>query len=180
MKTHRFLVTAAFLLVTGFAFAQANEGAVATLYPGNGADLDIAFRVNGMLTSSAILPVNANDAIEVSFYTPNGGLAVAPFLAAFDVRPTGAYWAPQTLPGDAAGSIWLNPSSTMIAVNGFSTFGQLFSPVLYFPGGYNASSIVPPSLGGMGLSVWVQCFAYAPGFNLVSLGVSPAYEFRVN
>lgn len=180
MKTHRFLVTAAFLLVAGFAFAQSNDGAVAPLYPGNGADLDIAFRVNGTLLSSPVLAVNSNDAIEVSFYTPNGGLAVAPFLAAFDVRTTGAYWAPQTLPGDASGSIWLDPATTMIAVNGFSTFGQLFSPVLYYPGGFNASSIVPPVLGGMNLSVWVQCFAYAPGFNLVSLGVSPAYEFRVN
>jgi hypothetical protein len=180
MKTQCILVTAAFLLVSGLAWAQSGDGAVGPLYPGNGADLDIAFRVNGTLSSSAILPVDINDAIEVSFYTPNGGLAVAPFLAAFDVRPTGSYWAPQTLPGDAAGSIWLDPASTMIAVNGFSTFGQLFSPVLYFPGGFNASSIVPPSLGGMNLSVWVQCFAYAPGFNLVSLGVSPAYEFRVN
>lgn len=180
MKAQRNLIAAAFLFVAGFAVAQSNDGAVTPLYLGNGADVDIAFRINGNLTFGSILPANANDAVEVSFYTPNGGLAVAPFLAAYDVRPTGAYWAPQTLPGDATGSIWLDPSTTMIAVNGFSTFGQLFSPVLYYPGGFNASSIVPPSLGGMGLSVWVQCFVYAPGFNLVSLGVSPAYEFRVN
>lgn len=162
------------------ATCYGQAGVVPATYQGNGADCDIDVRVNNIPdnTATSVHTVVAGNYVSLKLGSPTGSLNYQPFLLVFDTFVTGFPVTPIQLPGDAAPSIWMNPLTTQVIIDGFGPAGLPFAPILV-PEGYVAAGQFPPVMSGLGLSLMVQMLVVAPGFNPVNIGVADAHEFIV-
>lgn len=149
-------------------------------YLGNASDCAIGVTVNGAsdTTCDDRHIVAAGSSVAFAFRSPLGTLNNQSFIAVIDVFVTGMPPAAIALPGESP-SIYLNPATATVLVDGFSNPFAIFSPVLLPGSGYVAGGLVPVGAGGLGLSVMVQLIANDPGHNLVNLGVSNAHEIII-
>lgn len=150
-------------------------------YPGNFSDIAIAVSFDGVpdpqLTRVHTVPLTATY-VTFNMSSPTGSLVGTPFILATVLFATGTPPVPITLPGDVTPALWLSPlSSVTLLLDGFTTLGAPFSPVIG-PGttGYAAVGAIPAGLSGLGLSFMVQLIAADPGINLANLGLSDAHE----
>jgi len=150
-------------------------------YPGNFSDIGINVSFDGIadpkLSRVHTVPPTAAY-VTFNLNSPNGTLVGTPFILASVLFATGTPPVPITLPGDVTPALWLTPlSSVAVLIDGFSTLGAPFSPLIG-PGttGYAAVGAIPAGFSGLGLSFMVQLIATDPGINLANLGLSDAHE----
>ena len=151
------------------------------LYPGNGSDIGIDVRVNGLVpfSNDGVFPVTTGDLISMRYFSPAGGMTNAPFLAAFEVIASSVVLPQVTLPGDAAGSVWLSPAIAVVILNGLGTQNRPFSPTLA-PGGLTLGPFtLPPYMAANNISIVLQAYTQDAGLNAVNLGTSTAYRLMV-
>lgn len=151
------------------------------LYPGNGSDVDIDIRVNGLVpfSTDGTFPVTTADQISMRFFSPMGSLVNASFLAAFEVIATSVTLPPVTLPGDPLAAVWLSPAIASVILNGLSNPNAPFSPKLIYGGFVLGPFGLPPHMAGAGTSIVLQTYTSDAGINAVNLGTSTAYRLIV-
>ena len=151
------------------------------LYRGNGGDIGIDVRVNGLTPSSqdGVFGVTIGDLISMRYFSPAGTLVNAPFLAAFEVIASSVVLPPVTLPGDPIASVWLSPAIAVVILDGFSHPGQPFSPTLIAGGLTLGPFNLPAFMAGGNTSIVIQAYSLEPGINAVNLGTSIGYRMLV-
>ncbi|MCA9321103.1 MAG: hypothetical protein KDB53_10225 [Planctomycetes bacterium] len=146
-------------------------------YPGNGADAAIEVAINGViaLDPTGVHPVVAADTTGFRFHSPNGSLDGEEFAMILSLFSAGMPPAGLSLlPGNPL-NVWIDPANASVPLNGLAP-GSVFTPTLV-AGGFNYGPFTTP-VGLSGLSVNLQLFAQAPGFNPVNLGLSNAVELQ--
>lgn len=154
------------------------------VFPGNGTDVHMTTRVNGAVSSpnwNRHLVTGGADTINVSYDSHTAAQIGIPFLSAFQLRPTGSTAPPLFISGDISGPIpfdFAYPGTLLF--DGISNPGAAFNPLV---GGTQFTSVIPASLGGLGLSALVICLTVndtSPGIvNVFGIGNAPAHEFVI-
>ncbi len=160
-------------------------------WPGNSSDFDCEVKVNGTVdaTSDRVIGASALDVIGLRFHSPAGGTDSQLFSAFYQLVVTGAALNSLVVPGETPpGGFWLdttgmNPGALTGVVpylDGLGLGGGGFLTPLVIPGGFNYGFVVPPSIGGLGLSLMLQALVVDPGLNSLNLGIDDAIELQIN
>lgn len=160
-------------------------------YPGNASDFDCRVSVNNVLSvdTTRVIPVSIFDTVALRFISPNGGTDGQYFSAFYQLFGTGSSLTSAVIPGETPpGGFWLDAAGTNLGavtavvpyIDGIGFGGPSFLAPILLPGGSSFSFVVPPIIGGAGLSLLLQAVVVDPGLNGLNLGIDDCIELQVN
>ena len=148
--------------------------------PGNGSDVALELRVGAEISpgQNLVHSPSVGDVLTWILFAPRGRNFGAPLLFAADVgalgRPTFGF----ALPGDPSPSVWLDPQTTSVILDGFSNPASPTSPRLLPQASFVGPIPILPIFAGLGLEMTFQLFALDFAVNSVGVGSSHAHVLR--